>query len=174
MAKIGDANRTLEGLIAINPINITKNVANALPRQSNTYFSSSDGDFLNRYDAQENFDKLRTGKVGVKAGWRLYSSGPGIYLNQVISNTFGIRNKQGDLVLDPVLNDEFNNSTLYYKFLGKDIIVKYLKSNKEKLVINDKEVDPNFIENKYKNNSILIKNEQINKLDQIIIEYHYI
>ena len=174
MAKIGDANRTLEGLIAINPINITKNVANALPRQSNTYFSSSDGDFLNRYDAQENFDKLRTGKVGVKAGWRLYSSGPGIYLNQVISNTFGIRNKQGDLVLDPVLNDEFNNSTLYYKFLGKDIIVKYLKSNKEKLVINDKEVDPNFIENKFKNNSILIKNEQINKLDQIIIEYHYI
>lgn len=174
MAKIGDANRTLEGLIAINPINITKNVANALPRQSNTYFSSSDGDFLNRYDAQENFDKLRTGKVGVKAGWRLYSSGPGIYLNQMISNTFGIKNQQGNLVLDPVLNEEFNDTVVYYKFLGKDINVKYIKGNKEKLIINGKDIKPNYVENKYKNNSVLIKNEQINKLDNIIIEYHYI
>lgn len=49
MTKLGMRERVLEALTVINPINITKNVKNALYRQSNAYFSSSDGYFYDRY-----------------------------------------------------------------------------------------------------------------------------
>lgn len=69
-----------EALMKVNPINLQQRVKNAALRQANTYFSSSDGDFADRYAAAANFDKLKTGAATVKGGWRLYSSGPGIYV----------------------------------------------------------------------------------------------
>ena len=41
--------------------------------------------------------------MGLKGGWRVYSSGPGIYLNQLISNVLGLRTLYEDRVFDPVL-----------------------------------------------------------------------
>lgn len=61
-AKLGDAERAWEGLFQINPINIRESVPNAKIRQSNMYFSSSDGDFPDRYSYHKNFDQLRTGE----------------------------------------------------------------------------------------------------------------
>ena len=69
-----------DALMKVNPINLQKRIANADYRQANTYFSSSDGEFADRYQAEADFGKLRTGTVKVKGGWRLYSSGPGIYV----------------------------------------------------------------------------------------------
>ena len=46
MAKIGEADRLYHGLKVINPILIQENVNNAITRQSNMYFSSSDGVLL--------------------------------------------------------------------------------------------------------------------------------
>lgn len=103
MAKIGDGDRAFDGLFTVNPIGITETVANAMPRQSNMYFSSSDGMFPDRYIYSRDFDKLKSGSIGVKGGWRLYSSGPGIYLNQLITNILGIRFEHGEIVIDPVL-----------------------------------------------------------------------
>jgi len=173
MAKIGLGNRAIEGLIVINPINIVNNVKNALPRQSNTYFSSSDGNFLNRYDAQENFDKLKDGTIGVKAGWRLYSSGPGIYLNQLISNILGIKIYQQNLVIDPVVNEAFNGTTIKYHYLGKPLEVKYINNNKPKVLLNNQEIIGERLVEKYRNGGLIIKNEVLSNLDKIIIEYHY-
>jgi putative lysine transport system substrate-binding protein len=62
-----------------------------MPRQRNAYFSSSDGAFKDRYQAKEQFDLLREGKIDVKGGWRIYSSGPGILIHQMITNTYGIK-----------------------------------------------------------------------------------
>src|SRR5690606_11461681 len=81
MAKLGHADEVWNGLEVINPIQIQNAVPNAEIRQSNTYFSSSDGKFNTRYEAQEEFSKLKDGSVPVKGGWRIYSSGPGIYMN---------------------------------------------------------------------------------------------
>ncbi|HCB66609.1 MAG TPA: cellobiose phosphorylase, partial [Acholeplasmataceae bacterium] len=103
MAKIGQANDAYEGLFTINPILIQETVNNAYYRQSNVYFSSSDAWFMDRYQAKKEFNRIKSGSIAVKGGWRLYSSGPGIYINQMISNVFGIRQYHQDLVLDPVI-----------------------------------------------------------------------
>ena len=71
MCKLKESEKVWEALFKINPIKINDNVKNAEYRQSNTYFSSSEGDFKSRYDLQENFHKLRSGEVKVKGGWRI-------------------------------------------------------------------------------------------------------
>lgn len=103
MAKLGKAEEAWKGLHMINPVGLKDVVPNAELRQSNVYFSSSDGKFPTRYEADERFDELRRGTVPVKGGWRIYSSGPGIYMNQLISNCLGIRHHGEDLIIDPVL-----------------------------------------------------------------------
>ncbi len=76
-------------------------VPNARPRQANLYFTSSDAQVYDRYEAAQRMDDLKAGKVGALAGWRLYSSGPGIYIGLVISRLFGIRRSYGRVVIDP-------------------------------------------------------------------------
>ena len=103
MAKIGRPEAAFRGLMAVCPIGLERDVPSAWPRQANAYFSSSDAAVHDRYEAARAFDKLRTGEIGVKGGWRIYSSGPGIYLNQLVSNVLGVRALFDDVVLDPVL-----------------------------------------------------------------------
>ena len=78
LCKMGKAKEVYDNLYKILPVGIEKAVPNAEIRQSNAYFSSSDGKFNDRYEAYENFEKLKTGDVQVKGGWKIYSSGPGI------------------------------------------------------------------------------------------------
>lgn len=125
IAKFGKSDQTMHALLKINPIQIQKTVPNALLRQSNTYFSSSDGDFKTRYQAQDEFYKLRAGEIGVKAGWRIYSSGPGIYINQLIANVLGIRFQNQDLVIDPVLSKEYDGLHLDYQLYGQKVTFIY-------------------------------------------------
>ncbi|WMJ86719.1 GH36-type glycosyl hydrolase domain-containing protein [Anaerocolumna sp. MB42-C2] len=124
-AKTGDGTAAWEGLFTINPILIKNSVKTACPRQSNMYFSSSDGSFTDRYDFAENFKDLKAGEIPVKGGWRLYSSGPGIYLNQLVSNILGIRFLKDALILDPVLPENLNGLSLTFKCFGKDIAFHY-------------------------------------------------
>lgn len=130
MAKLGRQNETWDNLLKVLPINIKKHVPNAALRQSNCYFSSSDGMFDNRYEAMKDFDKLRTGDISVKAGWRIYSSGPGILLNQLISNVLGIRIEQDNIVLDPILPDKLDGLTFKFEINGQPVTFYYeLKNN---------------------------------------------
>ncbi|WP_336100860.1 GH36-type glycosyl hydrolase domain-containing protein [Paenibacillus phytohabitans] len=124
-AKLGEADRAWEGLFKINPINIRQSVPNAQLRQSNMYFSSSDGNFPDRYSYQQNFDQLRDGSVEVKGGWRLYSSGPGIYLNQLISAILGIRFSDEELIIDPVLPASLDGLRFTYECFGRPLTFVY-------------------------------------------------
>jgi 1,2-beta-oligoglucan phosphorylase len=121
MARLGRAESAFRGLLTICPIGLEQDVPNALPRQSNAYFSSSDAAFRDRYEAGRDFDKLRTGDVGVKGGWRIYSSGPGIYTNQLISNVVGLRRHFDALVFDPVLPAVADGLTLDMPFEGRPV-----------------------------------------------------
>ena len=103
LAKLGYAEEMWEMLGRATPVQVRDRVPNAALRQGNTYFSSSDGAFADRYEAAMRFDELRQGVVSVKGGWRIYSSGPGLFLHRVINGMLGIRDSFGDLVLDPVL-----------------------------------------------------------------------
>jgi cellobiose phosphorylase len=134
MAKMGKAQRVWDALFQINPINIRESVPNAVTRQSNVYFSSSDGDFKDRYAYQEHFDLLRDGKIEVKGGWRLYSSGPGIYLQQVVCGLLGIRTEATDLEIDPVLPLSLDGLHFKYQYCGKPITFIYHLSGTGKTV----------------------------------------
>ena len=59
---MGHSDELLHALSVVNPIAVTDVVKNALPRQRNCYFSSSDATFKDRYEASSDYDKLRTGE----------------------------------------------------------------------------------------------------------------
>ena len=157
MAKLGEADEAWDALMVINPINIKDQVPNAEIRQSNAYFSSSDGKFNDRYEASANFGKLRTGDVMVKGGWRIYSSGPGIYLNQLISNMLGIRQVGKALVIDPILPAELNGLKFEFMVEGKKVIFTYhLGSPSKKVVVNKNEVETKAMTNTYREGGVRI------------------
>jgi cellobiose phosphorylase len=129
MCTIGQGEEAWWGLNVINPINIMTRVPNAALRQRNVYFSSSDAAFFDRYQAKEHFEKVRQGTIPVKAGWRLYSSGPGIYLQTLIQKFLGIRVVHGELELDPLAADALKDLTVTYRFKDQPLTIHYLGKN---------------------------------------------
>ncbi|HRK29845.1 MAG TPA: hypothetical protein PLD59_02110 [Tepidisphaeraceae bacterium] len=110
MAVLGRADDLLRALLVVNPIAVTDVVPNARARQRNCFFSSSDAAFSDRTHASRDYQKLRTGEISVDGGWRIYSSGPGIYTNLVIRHLFGLRRYFDWVELDPVLPTEFDGA----------------------------------------------------------------
>ena len=125
MAMLGRADDAFAGLLAVCPIRIDTEVPTALPRQANAYFSSSDAAFADRYEASRRYEHLRDGRVGVKGGWRVYSSGPGIFLNQLISNVLGLRAHYDRAVFDPVLPAEADGLTFDMDRGGRRVRYRY-------------------------------------------------
>jgi 1,2-beta-oligoglucan phosphorylase len=166
MAKLGKVEEAWHGLELINPIGIQEVVPNAELRQSNTYFSSSDGKFNTRYDAQERFEQLRKGAVGVKGGWRIYSSGPGIFMNQLISNCLGVRREDGDLILDPVLPLELDGLQFTFRYMEKPVTFIYNLKNEQsaKVLINGQEVPFKTLENRYRKGGYRISSSEVKNL----------
>ena len=103
LAMMGQADELWHALLVVNPIAVTEIVKNARARQRNCYFSSSDAAFSDRYEASKDYEKLRSGEVPTDGGWRIYSSGPGIYTNLVVRHLFGLRRYFDWLEFDPVL-----------------------------------------------------------------------
>lgn len=168
MAKLGHAEDVWKGLETINPVGIQKVVPNAALRQSNTYFSSSDGNFKTRYDAQEHFEDLRTGDVQVKGGWRIYSSGPGIYMNQLISSSLGIRQAQGDLVLDPVIPVSMDGLQFEYEFAKTKVTFVYhiTGSPIHRVVMNGAELAAERMTNPYREGGLRISKHNFEQMAQ--------
>jgi CRISPR-associated protein Csx3 len=125
MAVLGRAEAAFDGLLAVCPILLERDVPAALPRQSNVYFSSSDAAFLDRREASLHFGRIRSGRVGVKGGWRGYSSGPGVYLNQLISNVLGLRTHYDDRVFDPVLPPDADGLTFDRDESGRHVRYRF-------------------------------------------------
>ena len=112
MAVLGDADALWEALYVANPINVTEQVANAAPRQRNAYFSSSDAAFLDRYEASATWPRVKAGTIAVEGGWRVYSSGPGLYVNVLIRHALGVRRFFGKRTVEPVLPGDLVGLTL--------------------------------------------------------------
>ncbi len=172
VAKLGLANDVIKGLNVVNPIILHLCVKNALYRQRNTYFSSSDGNFYDRYLAKEYFYKLKTGDVKVKAGWRIYSSGPGILLNQLISNTFGIKIRNKNLVFRPLLAKQFAGLVIDYTYLGRPLTIAFHLANKTAVYINKEKIKIKTKKNKYKSPSFIIDKSDL-KAEKITIDFYY-
>jgi cellobiose phosphorylase len=158
MAMIGHKEEAYKGLFEINPILIKKAVPNALTRQSNMYFSSSDALFNHRYEAKLKFNELKEGKIPVKGGWRLYSSGPGIYIHQFINHIYGISVEHGDLVIDPMIPNKQDGLTIYYQYLGNPLVVRVHIGDQEPLFMG-KSFEYERMEHPYRKGGIKVKKE---------------
>ena len=73
-------------LCQANPIGIRDLVPGATLRQANCYYSSSDAAFADRYEAFAEYDRVKKGEVPLDGGWRVYSSGPGIWTRLLIQS----------------------------------------------------------------------------------------
>jgi cellobiose phosphorylase len=173
MAKLGDTKEAWDSLFVINPILINHTVNNANIRQSNLYFSSSDGAYNDRYEYEKNFGLLRNGQIKVKGGWRLYSSGPGIYFRQLVSNVLGIRFTKEGLIIDPTLPKELDGVTFTYQCYNKTIKFIYHISEDNKLTAmsGHKEIPHISLHNPYRPGGILIKKDDLLASDNIITVY---
>jgi cellobiose phosphorylase len=103
MAALGEADALWEALQVASPITVTDRLAQASPRQRNAYFSSSDAAFADRYRAQAEWPLVKAGSIAVDGGWRIYSSGPGLYANLLLCRAFGLRRYFGERIVEPVL-----------------------------------------------------------------------
>ncbi len=170
MAKLGEPNLAFEALYTINPIDIQKSVPNANYRQSNVYFSSSDAAFKDRYEAKRDFEKVRKGLIPVKAGWRMYSSGPGIYLNQMVSNVLGFKQYHQGLWIDPALPSELDGLQLHYHMGPYPLEVSYQFGDAEQVKINHQTVHSTPMHNRYRHAGVwieagLLKANQVNHIE---------
>lgn len=108
LARVGDASGLLRALCLVNPIGVTDRIAGAQPRQSTCYYSSSDAAFTDRYDAAEHYRRSLTGDVPLQGGWRVYSSGPGLFLRLLVECLLGVTRHGPWLHLDPVLDQSLD------------------------------------------------------------------
>ena len=125
MAKVGDADALWWGLQACNPVGLAHVVPHAVPRQSNVYFSSSDADFGDRLEASARWSELRAGRVAVRGGWRLYSSGPGLFLRTVRTSLLGVRESFGDIVFDSMVPRSLDGLVAHVRVAGRPVEVRY-------------------------------------------------
>ena len=172
MAKVRDGNRLFLGLQKINPIVINDLLDNACLRQRNSYFSSSDAAFLSRIEAMKHFDDIKNKKVKVKGGWRVYSSGPGIFIRTFVCDMLGINEYPGYAIIDPVIPHYFNDFKFNFMLFNHKVTINYhLNKEKKKILIDGKEngivLDKGFKidQGLIKDNSIIdiyLENELIN------------
>lgn len=170
MAKYGKPADCWEALAVINPINIQSEVKTAALRQSNAYFSSSEGAYNDRYEFARDFDKLRKGEIEVKAGWRIYSSGPGIFLNQLFTAVLGFRPEESGVIFDPVLPCSLSGMQMIRQYQKYDLNIKYSFSRQvedtefcavKQILFNGKPVKGDRIDNPYRTGGLRIYNGEL-------------
>ncbi|MFZ1410324.1 MAG: hypothetical protein WAS07_02570, partial [Micropruina sp.] len=119
LARSGDAEGLLDALLLVCPFGLTERVPAARPRQSTCYHSSSDGAFADRYDAARRYPDLLAGRVPLEGGWRVYSSGPGLFLRIVVQCLLGLRRRGDRLEVDPVLDPRLDGLTAVVPLGGR-------------------------------------------------------
>lgn len=141
MMKLGDGEEAWWALQVVNPLGLGERLPNAAPRQANVYFSSSDADFADRYEASKKFDLIRSGRLTVKSGWRLYSSGPGLFLHKVRCGVLGVREYYDRIVFDPVLPERLRSCVLRCTHEGRNVALSFEKGVEHSVLINGRRVD---------------------------------
>lgn len=126
LARVGQGATLLRALAQATPRGAVDLVGPARPRQSTTYFSSSDGAFTDRYDAQDRYPELMAGEVPIEGGWRVYSSGPGLFLRLVVEALLGVRRRGERVELDPVVDPALGELRATVPFDGGtlDLVVR--------------------------------------------------
>lgn len=125
LAHLGEAQKFFRALMLVNPIGLPEILGSAALRQSNCYYSSSDAAFSDRYEAFEQYDLVNTGEIPFEGGWRVYSSGGGIYVGLLHRCLLGVRKHGAELILDPVLPKELSGLEADITFENHPITLKF-------------------------------------------------
>ncbi|MET0283725.1 MAG: amylo-alpha-1,6-glucosidase, partial [Polyangiales bacterium] len=125
LARTGRPEDFLHALRQAIPVDYQQVVPQGAPRQANCYYSSSDVVFQSRYEADARYPEVVAGKLPLHGGWRVYSSGPGIYVALVVTRLLGLRVEFGQLVLDPVLAPSLDGLEATLRFHQRDVTFRY-------------------------------------------------
>jgi cellobiose phosphorylase len=125
LAHFGDADGFFRALSQINPIGIRELVPSATLRQANCYYSSSDAAFSDRYEAFDDYDKVKRGEIALEGGWRVYSSGAGIGARLIMQCFLGLRQEKSSLVVDPVIPAALDGLKVRMQLAGRSVEVTY-------------------------------------------------
>ncbi len=170
-ALTGKADAFLKALRQANPVGYRDIVTCGDIRQANCYYSSSDVTFKSRYEADERYDEIKTGKITLKGGWRVYSSGPGIYIGLIVTRLLGLRTEFEKVIVDPVIPEALDGLCASIDFMGHSVTFKYsLKEgcfSPKAIIINGIPVRFTLEENKYRKGGAVIATDQfLNMLNQ--------
>ena len=125
LARCGDAEGFFRALCQANPIGIRTLVPCATLRQANCYYSSSDPAFSDRYQAFAEYGRVKMGDVPLDGGWRVYSSGPGIWTRLMLHSFLGLRRERSTLVVDPVIPQSLDGLRVETDWEGASMEITY-------------------------------------------------
>jgi cellobiose phosphorylase len=168
LAITGKADAFVKALRQAIPVGYREVVPGGDIRQANCYYSSSDVHFKNRYEADEKYNEVLQGKFTLKGGWRVYSSGPGIYISLVITRLLGLRIESGNVILDPVLPFVMDGLEASMDFMDYPVTFKYSVKegnfSPKAIYINGENVTFSYEDNMYRKGGAVILVDQFFKL----------
>jgi len=163
LARLGHAEAFVKALRQAIPVGYREVVPNGDWRQSNCYYSSSDAAFKNRYEADKRYEDVINGKFPLKGGWRVYSSGPGIFVGLVMKNLLGIRIESNQVIIDPVLPFTMDGLEVSMSLLGFPVTFQYKIIDRSfgpnQIRINGERVEFDREENKYRDGGAMISRD---------------
>jgi cellobiose phosphorylase len=159
-ARMGKPDAFLRALRQAIPVDHHEVVPQADLRQANCYYSSSDVLFQSRYAADTRYAEVVLGRTPLKGGWRVYSSGPGIYVALVVSRLLGLRIEFGDLIIDPVMARCLDGLRASLRFRGLPVTFVYRVSGPgfgpRAVTINGQAADFDREDNRYRQGGAVI------------------
>jgi cellobiose phosphorylase len=160
LAIMGRADEFVKALRQAIPVGYRDIVPQGDIRQANCYYSSSDVHFQSRYEADERYKDVIKGKFTLRGGWRVYSSGPGIYISIIISRLLGLRVENENVIIDPVLPFKLDDISASMDFLGSPVSFHYSVKegnfSPKAITINDKKVFFSQEKNRYRPGGAII------------------
>jgi 1,2-beta-oligoglucan phosphorylase len=125
LAHVGLAEKFFLALCQADPIGVRSVVPTATLRQANCYYSSSDAAFADRYQAREEYARIREGTVPLDGGWRVYSSGAGIAFALTLRRFLGLTWESRALSIDPVMPGVLDGMRVTMSVRGRPLEVTY-------------------------------------------------
>ncbi|MCW7501267.1 GH36-type glycosyl hydrolase domain-containing protein [Leptospira soteropolitanensis] len=158
LAHLGKSEEFLYQLNLVNPIEIKNRIPSANRRQSNCYYSSSDGLFLDRYEAGRDYKKLLSGNIPLEGGWRVYSSGPGIYIKLVYECLLGLKVFPDVIELDPILPKGLSGLQWNLTLKDKNLCIAYIVESENAIIesveLNKQPIPLVRMENRYRKGGV--------------------
>jgi cellobiose phosphorylase len=170
LAHVGESERFFRALCQANPIGLSALVPTAAPRPSNSYYSSSDAAFADRYQASAEYERINNGTIRLEGGWRVYSSGAGILNALVVRHLFGLRLEADALLIDPVMPASLDGLRVRFVLLQREIEITYeVKApgfGIHSLLLNDRSLSFEEEPNPYRRGAARVKLQRLELEDQ--------